>query len=152
MIEVDGVQMAAGEGVSGNTNVFGVLECLNVDAENCITVLIYDVIGDGICCSNGEGHYDILSDGEIIYHSDGQYGIYDQVKIQYGAVIPNGQECAAVNTACMKLMINPDSYPAETSYRITSDSNLLLASGRGSAGVVATFGELTCLNVAADTC
>ncbi len=72
LANADGTVLYAGGPYANNsTTPIEVPFCLGDD---CYTFTINDVFGDGICCSEGQGHYTITSAFGDHVVSDGQYG------------------------------------------------------------------------------
>ncbi len=74
----------------GNTNPNSEFRediCLNYNS--CFSLFVYDVYGDGICCSYGTGNFSIEStSGEVLLTNNGNFG--SEVEEMF---CPNGAEC-----------------------------------------------------------
>lgn len=84
--------------VSGGTTETAVL-CLE---EACFTFTIYDAVGDGICCTWGEGDFTITDDdGDVLLDGNGNFGASSTMTFCTGVA-------AIAETAAGELSIFPD--------------------------------------------
>jgi len=149
-IRLNGILQISGDGRGASGTL--TTDCVQVSPADCIEVTIYDGVGNGMCCENGNGFHTISIDDTVLHTSTGEFGLYERNKFQNGRLLGDDEECASDElTSCLQMIIEPDGYPAETSYRITQD-NFVLASGQGSANVPGKFGETSCLSVVQFTC
>ena len=112
-------------------------DCTIDDPESCISCpgiqyqfTIFDVYGDGICCSYGEGAYSVTLDGQEVA-SGGDFGSSETSGF-----------CAEDSSSCVLVTLLPDNYPGETTWELTNAiTGELILSGDGTAG---SFGTGTC--------
>ena len=68
---VSGTVVANGGGYTGPNTEY--VEQVCVDPALCYTFTIHDSVGDGICCSYGEGHYSVYYEGAL-FCEGGEFG------------------------------------------------------------------------------
>ena len=134
--------------------------------EACYTLTIYDIVGNGICCSTGDGNYSVTNtDGEVIAMG-GTFGGAVSIQICDGQIpevcfdgIDNDldglvdcedpdceedQACISCMDHVVNLLINFDNYPEETSWEILDEQGEVVYFGVGSTdfpdGSTASFG------------
>lgn len=80
------------------------IENVTVPANECIMFVIYDNIGNGICCNFGEGYYRILdSQGNVLVDGDGEFGSQDVHVFSF-----IGEEIPAPVTGCLDPQLDDD--------------------------------------------
>ena len=91
--------LCTGEEVAAASSSEDYEECLPQDAYN---FTIFDWLGDGICCSEGEGSYSVTYNGDEVA-SGGKFGSFERTPFREGfcsvSVTPVGeQRCIPDNT------------------------------------------------------
>jgi hypothetical protein len=107
-----------------------------VRADSCVRFTIRDSGGNGLCCSTGIGQYKVWYDG-LLVRSNYNFGLAETMWMGCKTTTPEpGQRQ-------IRVYINPDRFPSETSWNLMNGEGDTLSKGR-------TFGDT--LNVSASGC
>ena len=121
----------------GGTSTQLHIEYVTVPANECVKFTIYDQMGNGICCSNGQGYYIVKdSQGNVIFgdENDGAFGesashlisVAGTGEVEVGATeVMN----ASNNHADFVAMLTYDGYPDEVGFscrKVTSSEPMII--------------------------
>ncbi len=147
LINSSGATLASGGSYTGSDNGTTITDTLCL-ADDCYTFTINDSYGDGMCCSYGNGGYSVTSGGSSLATGGTFASTETTTFCLSSAVAPTctdgvqngnetgidcgGPDCTPCTTpTCNDLTVSVtlDSYGSETTWTITNDAAITLASG-----------------------
>lgn len=100
LVSLGGDTLAKGQSVG---------DSLCVPANQCVRFVIHDRAGNGLCCTNGSGYYELFYNN-IRISRNAKYTVQETTWM--------GCETCPSNQSQVKIYINPDNYPVETSWTL----------------------------------
>ena len=119
-------------------------------------LLITDSYGDGMCCNYGAGSYELNVNGAVV-KSGGEFA-FDETTV-FSTIVPSNSPIvnptpnpttiapaqSPVGCLSVKVTINTDFYPTETSFKIMTPNGNILMSGNGYTGSLTEYTSSSCL-------
>jgi len=132
VVNQNGAEFMSGGPYSGKRTEYAKASCLS--SSNTYTFTIFDSYSDGICCSYGNGSYRLAVDGAVV-KSGATFGASESTTFGSSSPPP------PTPTIDVLVKITTDSYPAETSFKVTSQSGAVFMEGGSYTGQLTSYTE-----------